>query len=112
VAFAERMRAIPQDMAPRELTLNLSTYHRTAAIHNPAYRPNTHISRQSIGCAFWIRRDSAELASFRILIHSLMAFRDTLPWWLRRNSQRAKPFSFAHGTKWRRLAAHAPALVK
>ena len=39
VVFAERVRKHAGDMAPRELTLNLSRYHRTAAIRNPVYRP-------------------------------------------------------------------------
>jgi len=39
VLFAERIRLTPRDMAPRELTLNLSVYHRTAAIRNDDYRP-------------------------------------------------------------------------
>ena len=39
VAFAERVRFNDGEMAPRELALNLSIYHRTAAIRNPEYRP-------------------------------------------------------------------------
>lgn len=39
VLFAERIRLTPRDMAPRELSLNLSVYHRTAAIRNDDYRP-------------------------------------------------------------------------
>ncbi|MEL7023497.1 MAG: class I SAM-dependent methyltransferase [Pseudomonadota bacterium] len=39
VLFAERIRLTPRDMAPRELSLNLSVYHRTAAIRNSDYRP-------------------------------------------------------------------------
>lgn len=39
VLFAERIRLSPKDMAPRELALNLSVYHRTAAIRNSDYRP-------------------------------------------------------------------------
>ena len=39
VLFAERIRLTPRDMAPRELALNLSVYHRTAAIRNEDYRP-------------------------------------------------------------------------
>lgn len=38
VVFSERVRMRPQEMAPRELTLNLSTYHRTAA-QKASYRP-------------------------------------------------------------------------
>jgi SAM-dependent methyltransferase len=41
IVFAERVRAHPMEMAPRELALNLSIYHRTAAKLNPEYRP-TH----------------------------------------------------------------------
>ena len=37
--FAERVRLDPRVMAPREITLNLSVYHRTAAERNPDYRP-------------------------------------------------------------------------
>ena len=36
--FAERVRLRPREMAPRELTLNLSVYHRTAAVRTD-YRP-------------------------------------------------------------------------
>jgi len=39
VVFAERIRKHAGDMAARELTLNLSTYHRTAALRHAAYRP-------------------------------------------------------------------------
>ncbi len=39
VVFSERIRLDPMDMAPRELTLNLSIYHRTAAYRNSTYRP-------------------------------------------------------------------------
>jgi len=39
VAFAERVRKRPGEMAARELTLNLSRYHRTAAERHPEYRP-------------------------------------------------------------------------
>lgn len=38
VVFAERVRIDPQEMAPRELTLNLSAYHREAA-ERSAERP-------------------------------------------------------------------------
>ena len=37
--FAERVRPRAREMAPREVTLNLSVYHRTAAIRNGDYRP-------------------------------------------------------------------------
>jgi len=39
IVFAERVRMNRGEMAPRELTLNLSTYHRTAAIRDPDIRP-------------------------------------------------------------------------
>ena len=39
IVFSERVRLKPREMAPRELTLNLSICHRSAAIHNPEYRP-------------------------------------------------------------------------
>ena len=38
VLFAERIRIVPLQMAPRELTLNLSVYHRSAA-ERTDYRP-------------------------------------------------------------------------
>src|SRR2546425_1472790 len=38
VVFAERVRKRPSEMAARELTLNLSRYHRTAAQRHSAYR--------------------------------------------------------------------------
>ena len=38
VAFAERVRKRPGEMAARELTLNLSRYHRTAAERDPEHR--------------------------------------------------------------------------
>jgi SAM-dependent methyltransferase len=38
VVFAERVRIKPYEMAPRELTLNLSIYHRTAA-EKTSFRP-------------------------------------------------------------------------
>ncbi|MCZ6559760.1 MAG: class I SAM-dependent methyltransferase, partial [Gammaproteobacteria bacterium] len=39
VLFAERIRLTEKDMAPRELALNLSIYHRTAALRNDKHRP-------------------------------------------------------------------------
>jgi hypothetical protein len=33
-----------REMAARELALNLSVYHRSAAIHNPEYRKNARLS--------------------------------------------------------------------
>jgi len=41
IVFSERVRRHHWDMAPREIVLNLSSYHRTAAIRNSEYRP-TH----------------------------------------------------------------------
>jgi len=38
VVFAERVRGRSSEMAARELTLNLSRYHRTAAQRHPAHR--------------------------------------------------------------------------
>jgi len=40
VLFSERIRRRPGEMAPRELTLNLSPYHRGAAERDPEYRPD------------------------------------------------------------------------
>ena len=40
VVLSERVRTRDFDMAPRELVLNLSDYHRTAAIRNSDYRPS------------------------------------------------------------------------
>jgi SAM-dependent methyltransferase len=40
VVFGERVRLRPGEMAPRELTLNLSRYHRTAALRDPDVRPD------------------------------------------------------------------------
>ncbi len=39
VIFSERIRLDSRMMAPRELSLNLSIYHRTAAVRNADYRP-------------------------------------------------------------------------
>ena len=59
VLFAERIRLTPRDMAPRELSLNLSVYHRTAAIRNADYRPvHCYLAPQN-----WLR--VFELAGFR-----------------------------------------------
>ncbi|MDJ0938979.1 MAG: class I SAM-dependent methyltransferase [Woeseiaceae bacterium] len=58
VLFAERIRLTPRDMAPRELALNLSIYHRTAAIRNDDYRPmHCYLSPEN-----WVR--VFELAGF------------------------------------------------
>jgi SAM-dependent methyltransferase len=40
ILFAERVRRHAGEMAPREITLNLSRYHRTAARRDPDYRPD------------------------------------------------------------------------
>lgn len=39
IVFSERVRMKDREMAPREITLNLSRYHRTAAIRDPEFRP-------------------------------------------------------------------------
>jgi SAM-dependent methyltransferase len=58
IVFAERIRLTPRDMAPRELSLNLSIYHRTAAIRNPDYRPvHCYLAPEN-----WLR--ALELAGF------------------------------------------------
>ncbi|MEL6870944.1 MAG: class I SAM-dependent methyltransferase [Pseudomonadota bacterium] len=58
VLFAERIRLTERDMAPRELSLNLSVYHRTAAIRNDDYRPvHCYLAPQN-----WLR--VFELAGF------------------------------------------------
>lgn len=41
IVFSERVRMKDREMAPREIALNLSRYHRTAAIRDPGFRP-TH----------------------------------------------------------------------
>ncbi len=43
VLFAERVRFAENDMAPRELTLNLSKYHRTAAEDRPYRSMHTYL---------------------------------------------------------------------
>jgi SAM-dependent methyltransferase len=58
VVFAERVRMNNCEMAPRELTLNLSLYHRTAAIRNPEYRP----AHGYLTAKGWLR--AADLAGF------------------------------------------------
>jgi len=58
VVFSERLRRFEGDMAPREIVLNLATYHRTAAIRHPEYRPaHAYLSGDN-----WIR--ACELAEF------------------------------------------------
>lgn len=51
IVFSERLRRFDGDMAPREIVLNLSSYHRTAAIRHPEYRPaHAYLSAQN-----WLR---------------------------------------------------------
>lgn len=58
VVFGERVRDDPRMMAPRELALNLSIYHRTAAERNSDYRPvHCYLTREN-----WHR--ALELAGF------------------------------------------------
>jgi SAM-dependent methyltransferase len=58
IVFSERLRRFDGDMAPREIVLNLSTYHRTAAIRHAEYRPaHAYLSAQNWSRAF-------ELAGF------------------------------------------------
>ena len=62
-------------MAPRELTLNLSAYHRTAAIRNPVYRPmHAYLSPEH-----WLR--ALTLAGFRKsrVLPRVDALSDTFP---------------------------------
>ena len=48
VVFGERVRDDPRMMAPRELALNLSIYHRTAAEINDDYRPaHCYLTREN-----------------------------------------------------------------
>lgn len=56
--FAERVRRSEYDMAPREIVLNLSSYHRTAAIRHPEYRP----AHAYLSSDHWMR--ACELAGF------------------------------------------------
>lgn len=51
IVFSERVRMKDREMAPREVTLNLSRYHRTAAIRHPEFRP-THAY---LSIANWLR---------------------------------------------------------
>ena len=44
VVFSERVRWIPDGMAPRELALNLSIYHRTAAERTEARTMHCYLS--------------------------------------------------------------------
>jgi SAM-dependent methyltransferase len=60
IVFAERVRTDIREMAPRELTLNLSSYHRTAAIRTSEVRP-VHGYLSPSG---WLR--AFELAGFTI----------------------------------------------
>ena len=53
VVLAERVRDPDLDMAPRELVLNLSDYHRTAAKRNSQYRPaHAYLSNENWETAF------------------------------------------------------------
>ncbi|MEX1367684.1 MAG: class I SAM-dependent methyltransferase [Nannocystaceae bacterium] len=47
VMFAERLRMDPYEMAPRELTLNLSIYHRSAAMRSPMRPMHCYLSPES-----------------------------------------------------------------
>jgi len=58
MVFAERIRRSDWDMAPREIVLNLSSYHRTAAIRHPEYRP----AHAYLASEHWLR--ACELAGF------------------------------------------------
>ncbi|PID62275.1 MAG: hypothetical protein CSB44_04050 [Gammaproteobacteria bacterium] len=59
VVFAERLRDAANTMAPREIVLNQSRYHRTAARRHPDYRPmHAYLSR-----AHWLA--AAQAAGFR-----------------------------------------------
>jgi SAM-dependent methyltransferase len=58
VVFSERIRPTPTAMAPREIVLNQSLYHRTAAVRHPEYRPaHAYLTRDN-----WLR--ACELAGF------------------------------------------------
>ncbi len=58
VVFSERVRMKDREMAPREIVLNLSKYHRTAAIRDPEFRPaHAYLSTDN-----WLR--AFELAGF------------------------------------------------
>ena len=47
IVFSERIRRSAHEMAPREIVLNQSSYHRTAAIRHPAYRPaHAYLARE------------------------------------------------------------------
>ena len=59
MVFAERIRRSDWDMAPREIVLNLSSYHRTAAVRHAEYRP----AHAYLSCRHWLR--ACELAGFR-----------------------------------------------
>lgn len=58
MVYAERLRRDAHEMAPREIVLNQSSYHRTAAIRHSEYRPaHAYLAREH-----WIR--ACELAGF------------------------------------------------
>lgn len=59
VVFSERIRRFEHDMAPREIVLNQSKYHRTAAQRDPEYRPtHAYLTREH-----WLR--ALELAGYK-----------------------------------------------
>lgn len=51
IVFSERVRMKDREMASREITLNLSRYHRTAAIRDPGFRP----AHAYLSVANWLR---------------------------------------------------------
>lgn len=51
IVFSERVRMKDREMAPREIALNLSRYHRTAAIRDPGFRP----AHAYLSVANWLR---------------------------------------------------------
>jgi len=58
IVFSERLRRPNEEMAPREIVLNQSSYHRTAAIRHPEYRPaHAYLARKH-----WLK--ACELAGF------------------------------------------------
>jgi SAM-dependent methyltransferase len=75
VVFSERVRVKSCEMAPRELTLNLCVYHRTAAIRNPEYRP----LHAYLATEHWLR--PLEMAGFHRarVCPNLKALADSFP---------------------------------
>lgn len=58
IVFSERIRRTAHEMAPREIVLNQSLYHRTAAIRDPDFRPaHAYLAREH-----WLK--ACELAGF------------------------------------------------